>query len=113
VLISDPISSGSRKLAIQQNNATGIYSIAPIAFYHSNVEECLEKVPTYVNEVSDNFIFYCPSNSTQNNRYSLFGHQCAGIKTLFLLVFSCANFQDNSTVGPCIIIFKACLSHPF
>ena len=74
------MSSGTRKFAIQQNNATGINIIAPVAFYYSTAEECFEEDSTYVNDGSDNFIFYCPSTSTRNNRYSLFGHQCAGIK---------------------------------
>ena len=32
------MSSGSQKLAIKQNNATGIYGIAPVAFYYSTAE---------------------------------------------------------------------------
>ena len=73
----------------KQNNATGIYGIAPIEFNYSNIEECLRQVPTYVNDASDKI--YCPSTSTKNNRYSLFGHQCTGIQTLFLLGFLAPN----------------------
>ena len=58
--ISDTMSSGSQKLAIKQNNTTGIYDIAPIAFYCSKIEECLRQVPTYVYDASDNFIFIVP-----------------------------------------------------